>query len=189
MRKLLLIVLALGLAAGCKRALDKVAEDTQIKEDEKFKSTKDYLTQQKGAGPEQPAVHAPTGTVLNPVASGGGGGSGGAAQEVRRAATRTVNQHELNNLRLFIDTASLASGRMPSVQEITAALQKEAPATYKLVHERVIILTGTQTRESIWAYTYQPQTVDGIHLVVTSSGIERMNANELRQKLQQQQGR
>ena len=33
----------------------------------------------------------------------------------------------MNNLRLFIDTASLGTGRMPSPQEIMASLQKEAP--------------------------------------------------------------
>jgi hypothetical protein len=187
MRSLLLfalvLVLVLGLVpvGGCKKAMNKLSKDTEVQSHEKFKSTQHWLTDQKGAG-NQPAVHAPTGVVVN---TGGGGGSGGAAQAVRQAAVRTVNRNELNNIRLFIDTAS-AVGQMPTRQEIMQSLQRDAQATYKLVEEGVIILTGTRSRENIWAYTYNPQTAAGEHLVVTASGIEQITTQRLTQMLKQQ---
>jgi hypothetical protein len=169
MRKLLLLGLALLVLAGCKKGT---------------KAAKATSAQPAGAS-GGPSVHAPTGVVLNPAA---GGGSGGAVQAVRMAATRTVNLIQLDQLRLFIETASGASGRMPTAQEITAAVQKEAPQIAKLVRDKAIILTGTRSRENIWAYTADPQDAAGQHLVVTSSSIERMPAADLRQRLQQQQG-
>jgi hypothetical protein len=168
MRKLLLIALALALVGGCKK---KVTPKP---------------TPPAGGSSTDPAVHAPTGVVLNPGMGGGGGG--GAAQAVRKAVTRTVNQNELKNVQTFIETASSASGQMPSVQEVTATLQKEAPKTYKLVQDGAIVLTGTRSRENIWAYTADAQDTVGQHLVVTSSGIERMAAQTLQQRLQQQKG-
>jgi hypothetical protein len=184
MRRLLLCALVLALLPGCKKGLDKLSEDTKVKPNEKFKSTQHWLTDQKGPG-DQPAVHAPTGVVLNP---GGGGGSGGAAQAVRKAATRTVNYNELENIRLFISTAEVSSGRMPSKQAVEQALMREAPKTYELVKENVIILTGTRSRENIWAYTYDPQTAAGEHLVIRSGNIEKVPGQELARALQQQQG-
>ncbi len=123
------------------------------------------------------------------TASGGGGGgaatTGGAVQNVRGAVQRTVTLHDMDQIRLFIDTASLDSGQMPTAQQTAAALQKAAPKIFALVQEGVIVLTGARTREGVWAYTQQPQTTGGEHLVLTSSGIERMTAAALQQRLQQ----
>jgi hypothetical protein len=126
-------------------------------------------------------MHGPTGVAL-----GGGGGGGGAYQAVRTAVKRTDFQNDFNNLRLFIDNASAASGQMPSYQEIMAVLQREAPKLAKHVQDGDIRLTVGRTREGIWAYTKEPQSVGGEHLVLTSSGIERMAGPTLRQRLQQQ---
>jgi hypothetical protein len=93
---------------------------------------------------------------------------------------------QMHDLQLFIDNASAASGQMPSAQEITAALQKESPKTYQLVKDGAIVLTGTRTREGIWAYTQDPQSVGGEHLVLSASGIERVPAQTLKQQLDQQ---
>ena len=57
--------------------------------------------------------------------AGSGSGQFGTVQAVRMAAVRTVNLADLDQIRLFIETASTSSGRMPTVQEINAALQKE----------------------------------------------------------------
>lgn len=175
MRKLILIALALALATGCGKLRLKGSKTGQNAANQT----------QQGSG-DQPAVHAPTGVVLNPGL--GGGGSGGAAQAVRKAATRAVSQNELNNIRLFIENASLASGRMPSVEETRAALQREAAATFKLVEEGAIVLTGTRSRDGIWAYTAEAQSsVTGEHLIVNASGVQRMDPQTLRQRLQQGQ--
>jgi hypothetical protein len=116
----------------------------------------------------------------------GGGGGGGAYQAVRTATTRTVNMAQMHDLRLFIDNASAASGQMPSAQDIKAALQKESPKTYQLVENGSIVLTGTRSREGIWAYTFEPQTTGGEHLVLSASGIERVPAATLKQRLTEQ---
>ncbi len=185
MRRLLCCALLLALLPGCKKALNKLSEDTQVKPNEKFTSTKDWLTEQRGPG-QNPAVHGPSGVVISP---GGGGGSGGAAQAVRKAAVRTVNFNEMNNLRQFIELAAQAIGQMPSKQEIEQSLIRDAPKTYELVRDNVIVLTGTKSREAIWAYTYEPQRADGRHMVIRSGSIEELPRAELLQALQQQQGR
>src|SRR5207245_440656 len=102
------------------------------------------------ASSDGPAVHAPTGVVLNPGL--GGGGAGSAAGAARNRALREVTHHEMKNIQLFIESNS-SLGNMPTVEQISAALQKEAPKTWKLVQDKVIVLTGTRSRENIWAYT------------------------------------
>lgn len=178
MRIVLLCGLIVVLAGGCKKPLDKLQEQTQVKPNEKFTTTQNWLTDQKGGG-DQPAVHAPTGTVIN---SGGGGGSGGAAQAVRKAAVRTVNMNEFENIRLFIENAA-AFGQMPSKEEVERTLMKEAPKTYKLVQDKVIIITGAKTREGIWAYTYDAQDAMDQHLVIRAGNIERMPRQTLIQAM------
>ena len=178
MRKLLVIGLALALLGGCKKKTTKLAQGPAPAE---------QAAATPGAAPapgggQGPAMHAPTGVVLGK----GGGGGGGAYQAVRTAVRRTVNENELKNLHLFIETASGASGRMPSPQEILAALQREAPKIAKHIQDGDIVLTGATTREGIWAYTKDPQSTAGEHLILTSSGIERMQADTLRQRLKEQ---
>src|SRR5262245_7757337 len=136
MRYLSLLLLTLVLLPGCKKAMDKLSQDTQVKPGEEFKNAQHALTRQQGA----PSVHAPTGVVIN---SGGGGGSGGAVQAVRQAVVRTVNQHEMDTIHKFMEAASSVNGQLPTKQEVVQALQREAPKTYELINENVIILTGT----------------------------------------------
>jgi hypothetical protein len=175
MRKLLVIGLALALLGGCKKKTTKVAQGPAPSEQ--------APVAQNGAAPGgQVPMHAPTGVVLG----GGGGGGGGAVQAVRTAVKRSVSENDLKNLHLFIENASAASATMPSPQQITAEMQREAPQLVKKIQNGDIVLTGTRTREGIWAYTKEPQSVAGEHLILTSSGIERMPATTLRQRLQQQ---
>jgi hypothetical protein len=175
MRKLLVIGLALALLGGCKKKTTKVAQGPAPSEQ--------VQAAPNGSAPGgQVQMHAPTGVVLG----SGGGGGGGAVQAVRQATTRTVNLAQMKDLQLFIDQASLADGQMPTKEQITAALQKESRKTYQLVHDGAIVLTGTRSRDGIWAYTYEPQTTGGEHLVLSASGIERVPAPTLRQRLQQQ---
>ncbi len=174
MRKLLVIGLALALLGGCKKKTTKLAQGPAP-------ADQSAAAPAPGGG-QGPAVHAPSGVVLG----SGGGGGGGAYQAVRQATTRTVNMAQMHDLQLFIDNASLAGGQMPSKEEITAALQKESPKTYELVKNGSIVLTGTRSRENIWAYTFEPQSAGGEHLVLSSSGIERVPAAALKQRLQQQ---
>lgn len=170
MRKTVVVGLVLLALLGCKRATNQQAKEPPPPPE----------------ASKQPSVHGPTGIVVNP----GAGGSGGAVQAVRTAVVRKVNEHELGQLRLFIDTASTVSpsGQLPPPAEITAAMQREAPAIYKMLQDRVLVLTGARSRNTIWAYTGEPQSVAGEHLVVDANGIRRMPAAALQQQLAAQRG-
>jgi hypothetical protein len=173
MRKLLLIGLTLVvLTAGCKKT-SKGAKTT---------GSSDSAT----ASSEGPPVHAPSGVVLNPNLGGGGGG-GGAVGAVRNRVLREVTHNEMKNIHLIIETASGASGQMPGMEEINAVLQKEAPKTWKLVQDKAIVLTGTRSRENIWAYTPEQQGSAG-HFIVSSSGVDNIPKQELDRRLAQQRG-
>jgi hypothetical protein len=175
MRRLLLLGLVLALAAGCKKGANNPPTGG---------TPTGQAPTATGQTGNQPSVHAPTGVVINPGISGG---SGGAVQAVRTAVRRTVNLADLEQLRLFIETASLATGQMPSKETILAEL-KTTPTLLKPIQDGAIVLTGTKSREHIWAYTADPQSAAGEHLVMTSSSIERMPADMLRKRLQQEAG-
>jgi hypothetical protein len=173
MRNLLLLGLALIiLTAGCKK---------MTKTDTKTTGSATAT----GASSDGPAVHAPTGVVLNPGL--GGGGSGGAAQAVRKAAMSAVTRNDMHDLHILIENASGATGQMPSTQEITAHLQQARSPALKKIQEGAIVLTGTRSRENIWAYTKEAQN-NGAHFIISSSGIENISAQELTRRLDQQRG-
>ena len=121
------------------------------------------------------------GVVVGGGAAAGGGGGGGAVQAVRKAVVRTVTQNDLRQIQTFIDTASGASGQMPTVQETYTSLKREAPAIAKLIDEQVIVLNPARTREEIWAYEAAALQQGG--WVVSASGVERMEAATLKQRL------
>jgi hypothetical protein len=160
MRKLLLLGLMLLLIAGCKKKTKARTADS---------------TPTPAASGSGPGLHAPA--------------PGGVVQGVRMAAGRVVSENELKNIHIYVEYASGASGRMPSVQEITAAIQKEDRKAYQLVQEGAIVLTGARSRENIWAYTPKPQSIAGYHLMVSSNGVERISEQDLRQRLKSEGGR
>ena len=125
------------------------------------------------------------GVVVNPYQAlgggGGGGGGGGAAQAVRKAAKRAATNNELNQIHLFIETYSSASGQMPSPQETLATIQKEAPKIAEAIKEGVIVLLPARSREEIWAYEAIALEQGG--QVLTGGGIERMDVQTLRNRL------
>jgi hypothetical protein len=123
------------------------------------------------------------GVVVGAPTIAGGGGGGGAVQAVRGAATRAVTQNDLNQIRIYIENASLASGRMPTPQETYAALQQEAPQIAQLINEGAIVLHYARTREDIWAYERKAYDQGG--QVLTSQGVAYMDAATLRQRLGQ----
>jgi hypothetical protein len=116
-----------------------------------------------------------------PVAGGGGGG--GAVQAVRRAVSRTEIRTALQDIRLTIENASLASGRMPTPQDTLAMVRQAAPKYAKLIDDGDIVLHNARTREDVWAYEGKPQ--GQMALVLTSQGIEDMDLATLRQRLGQ----
>jgi hypothetical protein len=129
---------------------------------------------------QQTTVHAPTGVVIQPGL--GGGGSGGAAQAVRKAVLRTVTEIELKDLHLYLNTASLATGQLPTKEAILADLRRDSQKLYKQIQDGSIVLTGATSRDAVWAYTAEPQRGNDYY-VVTSSGVDQMNLQALNQRL------
>jgi len=124
------------------------------------------------------------GVVTNPNQALGGGGGGGAAGAVRKAAKRTATNNELHQIHIFIETYSSASGQMPKPADTLAAIQKEAPKIAEAIKEGVIVLLPAKSREEIWAYEAVALEQGG--QVLTSSGIERMDADMLQRRLRMQ---
>ena len=73
-------------------------------------------------------------------------------------------------------SSAIAVGNtMPSEKQINAELQKDARQPGKLVQDKVIVISGTRSRDGVWAYTKEPQTSAGEHLVILASGVQPMS--------------
>jgi hypothetical protein len=117
----------------------------------------------------------------------GGTGSppGGVVQGVKQALDRTVIQSEMRNLQTTI--ATLPGEPMPTVEQINAELKRKSLKSYKLVQDKAIVLTGTRSRDHIWAYTADAQA-GSEHLVLTESGVDRMTKEQLDRRLEKEKG-
>jgi hypothetical protein len=107
---------------------------------------------------------------------------------VRLAAKRVVNETDMKSIQIFIENASLANNQMPTKEETATALQKEAPKIYKQIQDGAIVLTGARSREHIWAYTADVQSIAGYKIILTSNGVERIDPAALDKRLKQEKG-
>ena len=104
------------------------------------------------------------------------------------AGKRVVAESDLKQIQTFIEFGSGESGQVPTKEQITAALQMEAPKIYKQIQDGAIVLTGTRSRQNIWAYTPDPQSIANYHLILTSNGVERIDPGPLKKRLEQEKG-
>lgn len=148
MKKLVLLALACFAAAGCKKAFNNLENQGYESGHQKDKS--------------KPEI----GNLADPRGAGAGGF--GAEQAVRAAASREDLLKTLEQIRLFIDTAS-SDGTMPSVETTMATLQREAPKYVKLVTDGWITIHPATSREDVWAYAKLPQ---GNFAIASASGVE-----------------
>jgi len=125
-------------------------------------------------GPPQPAG-GPAQAPKQPAPPGRG------AQAPAAPGTfAVVGKKDMEDIRTFIDTASI-NGQMPSPDLVKAALmQSESPAS-ALVQQKAIILTGAKARESVWAY--EAAAVQRGGLIVTQNGVETVTADDLKRRL------
>jgi hypothetical protein len=112
-------------------------------------------------------------------------GGQGAIQSPRMAAARTVNDVQLNQLYTSMFQTWSLDNRVPSRDEVMKEAQQN-PQLFPLLKDEVIILTGTNRGDGVWAYSQYPQRM-GDHYVVTQSGRAQMSPEELRKRLEQQQ--
>lgn len=155
MRTLLLLAIALSLSVGCKK---------------------------KSSGTYSAAASAD---------EGGSGGAGrnsnyqagaGAVQNVRGAVQRkAVESNQMAQIRLFIDTASGASGKMPTPAETLAAIKQEAPAIAALISDGTIVIHPAKNREDVWAY--EAKALESSGWVAMSAGIETLDSATLKARL------
>jgi hypothetical protein len=92
-----------------------------------------------------------------------------------------VTDKDMREIWIFIDTASGASGTMPGPDVIYASLIKANSPAAALIKDGSISLTGTRTRESVWAFETAALTQGG--WVVSQNGVETLTAAELTRRL------
>ena len=133
-----------------------------------------------------PTYSSSTGGATAPNQSGNLSVTGGqgAIQSPRMAAARTINNAQLRDLHLNMSQTFLLDNRVPSIDEITNEAKKNSQL-YPLIRDEVIILTGTNRGDGVWAYSRFPQRANE-HYVITSEGVIQMAPEALRKRLEQQ---
>lgn len=89
-------------------------------------------------------------------------------------ARKPVTEQDMKDIHTFVDTNSLAGGKMPPPALIFGALGAAGSPAAKLVASGDIILTGARQRESCWAYQKGAATDGG--WIVTNNGAEQVDA-------------
>ena len=96
------------------------------------------------------------------------------------AQTAAVSKKDMEDIHLFIETASSASGKMPDGTTVYNALvQSKSPAA-ELIRTQAIYLLQPKVRESVWAAEAKAYTQGG--MVVTNNGVETVTAAELKKR-------
>jgi hypothetical protein len=160
MKRLMLGILVLSMAQlGCSKGMEALEKQTQLTKDDKPKII-------------------PKGTGNLSVGEGGG-----AVQAVRKAAARTVNDSNMDQLHKLTSVTIQLDNRMPSAVEIrNEANMNRLGAIFE---DDILILTDTKSVNGIYAYTKWPQRNEK-HYVLMGSGRHEMSADELTKALQAQ---
>jgi hypothetical protein len=100
-----------------------------------------------------------------------------------QAVARAITQNDFKNLQVFMEAASAESGKLPDRATIMAALKMEKGAAnlVKAIEDGSVILTGTTSREEVWAYEKIGPEKGG--LILTSNGVEKLSAAEIKKRL------
>lgn len=94
---------------------------------------------------------------------------------------KLVTKADMNEVWIFIENRSLATGKMPPPEAVYAALVEANATAAGLVKNSDIILTGATTRESVWAYERNAPTQGG--WIATQNGPEQVTAKEFAQRV------
>jgi hypothetical protein len=98
-------------------------------------------------------------------------------------AGKPVTEADMKEVWIFMDGASIVSGKLPPMPLVYAALVKAEAKAAELVKDGSIYITGTTTRESIWAFEAKALTNGG--WVASQNGVEILTAAELKKRLGQ----
>lgn len=105
----------------------------------------------------------------------------GVIEKVQGKVKETVDAIEMKDLQLFIAQREITNNKMPSKEEVLEYAKTENPKLSKLLEDGAIVLTGSKTRESVWAYEKDAPTKGG--WVITNVGETKMTPDELKKAL------
>ncbi len=105
----------------------------------------------------------------------------GPAATNRPVSGPVVSSKDLEDIRLYVDTASAASGRMPAPQQVMAALIDSGSPVGEMVKKKLIVIHPARTRDDIWAYEATALEKGG--WVASANGVDQMSAADLKKRL------
>ncbi len=126
----------------------------------------------------QPVLPSPVPVTGSPVPATG---TPAPAAPPMTGGGRPVTRDDLNEIWIFIENRSQATGQMPSPETTYAALVAAKARAAELVRDGSIILTGARTRESVWAFERNAPTHGG--WIATQNGPEEVTAAQFSQRL------
>jgi hypothetical protein len=94
-----------------------------------------------------------------------------------------VTEADMKEVWIFIENASLASGKMPPPVLTYSALVEAKAKAAPLVKAGSIYLTGSPHRESIWAFDFRAFSRGEPVLVATQNGVETLTVEQLKARL------
>ena len=96
-------------------------------------------------------------------------------------AGKPVTEADMKEVWIFMENASIVSGKLPPMPLVYSALVKAEAKAAELVKDGSIFLTGATMRESIWAFEAKALTQGG--WVASQNGVENLTAAELKKRL------
>lgn len=131
--------------------------------------------------PRVPTMIDPTAAVAPRVPVVVDSPPGAAPRIPTPTGSRPVTRDDMNEVWIFIENSSLATGQMPPPELTYAALVQANAKAAELVRDGSIILTGTRHRDSIWAFERSAPTRGG--WVASHNGPEHLTAAEFARRL------
>ena len=106
-----------------------------------------------------------------------------ALRNTKRAGERLAQMNDFQAVQLFILDYDLNNNKMPTIAQIKESLKSAADTQHvlKKIEDGVIILTGTQNRNALWAYEVDAEKAGGIVCLGPSGSIRRATAEEVKQ--------
>ena len=95
---------------------------------------------------------------------------------------RALTSNDLNSLKQFMENYRATSGKYPAnMNELKQAFGNEGQKLMKLIEDGVLVMTWNTGDSGVLAYDKRATVSDG--MVLTTSGVERMGANDLNRML------
>jgi hypothetical protein len=144
-------------------------------------------TQPGAQATEQPGI--PPGAPIQPMKQpvplpppGGAPAAPAPATPPAQAGGKAVTKADMNDVWIFMENFSQAnSGKMPPLQLVYAALVEAKSPAADLVRSGYIVLTGANTRESMWAYEANAPAKGG--WIASQNGPEEVSAAEFARRV------